>query len=141
MTKEIKTEIEIQAPVSQVWSVLTQIDEYSQWNSFIKKLEGNLKVGENIRAEIQPVDSSTMTFKPKVLQFEENRILQWKGKFLLNGLFDGTHSFELVENQDGSTTFKQSELFNGVLVGLFNLENTIKGFEAMNRELKRKCEE
>lgn len=141
MTKEIKTEIEIQAPVSQVWTVLTQIDEYPKWNSFIKKLEGNLKVGENIRVEIQPVDSSTMTFKPKVLQFEENRILQWKGKFLINGLFDGTHSFELVDNGNGSTTFKQSELFTGVLVGLFNLENTIKGFEAMNRELKRKCEE
>ena len=141
MTKEIKTEIVIQAPVSHVWCILTQINEYPKWNSFIKKLEGNLKVGENIRAEIQPVDSSTMTFRPKILQFEENRILQWKGKFLINGLFDGTHSFELVENQDGSTTFQQSELFNGVLLGLFNLENTIKGFEAMNRELKRKCEE
>lgn len=141
MTKEIKTEIEIQAPVSQVWKVLTQTHEYPNWNSFIKKLDGNLKVGENIRAEIQPVDSSPMTFKPKVLQFEENKILQWKGKFLFNGLFDGTHTFELLENEDGSTTFIQSELFNGVLVGLFNLENTIKGFEAMNRELKRKCEE
>jgi hypothetical protein len=141
MTKEIKTEILIQAPVSKVWKVLTHIQEYPNWNSFIKKLEGILKVGENLRAEIQPVDSSTMIFKPKVLQFEENRTLQWKGKFLINGLFDGTHSFELVENQDGSTIFKQSELFNGVLVGLFNLENTIKGFEAMNRELKRKCEE
>jgi len=141
MTKEIKTEILIQAPVSKVWKVLTHTQEYPNWNSFIKKLEGILKVGENLRAEIQPIDSSTMTFKPKVLQFEENRILQWKGKFLINGLFDGTHSFELVENQDGSTTFKQSELFNGVLVRLFNLENSIKGFEAMNRELKRKCEE
>lgn len=141
MTKEINTEILIHTHPNRVWTVLTQIEEYPKWNSFIKKLQGNLKVGENLRAEIQPVNSSTMTFKPKVLQFEENRILQWKGKFLINGLFDGTHSFELIDNQDGSTTFKQSELFNGVLVGLFDLENTIKGFEAMNEELKSKCEE
>ena len=81
-----------------------------------------------------------MTFKPIVLILKENKILKWKGKVLLNGIFDGTHTFELVDNKNGTTTFKQSEIFEGILVRFFNLNNTKKGFENMNLELKKQCE-
>lgn len=140
MTKKIETQITINANPSKVWRVLTAQSDYPNWNSFILKFEGNLKVREQLEVVIQPANSSKMTFKPKVLECTENKLLKWKGKLLMNGIFDGTHQFELVDNKNGTTTFIQSEEFKGVLVRFFNLENTVKGFENMNRELKERCE-
>lgn len=140
MTKEIKTTIIINANPKKVWEILTNQNEYPNWNPFIKRLEGKLKVGEQLKAIIQPVDSSKMTFKPTVLECEENKILKWKGKFIMSGIFDGTHIFEIIDNKNGTTTFRQSEIFEGILVRFFNLGNTKKGFEKMNTELKKRSE-
>lgn len=140
MTKEIKTEILIHVKPQIVWEVLTHQIAYPTWNPFIKKIEGNLKVGEHLNITIQPENASKMSFKPIVLVSKENTLLKWKGKFIMTGLFDGTHTFELIDNKNGTTTFRQSEVFEGVLVRFFNLTNTQKGFEAMNMELKNQCE-
>ncbi|MGV0751437.1 SRPBCC family protein [Empedobacter brevis] len=140
MTKEIKTEITINVNPEKVWEILINQKEYTNWNPFIKKLEGKLKVGERLKVIIQPENSSKMTFKPIVLAYESYKTLKWKGKFLIGGLFDGTHIFELIDNKNGTTNFKQSEVFDGILVRFFNLDNTKKGFEKMNNELKKRCE-
>lgn len=141
MTKEIETEITINASRKKVWEVLTNHSEYPEWNSFIKKIEGDLNAGERLKVIIQPKESSNMTFKPIVLEYKDQKMLKWKGNFIIRGLFDGTHIFELFDNENGTITFKQSEIFEGVLVRFFNLENTKKGFERMNGELKKRCEE
>ena len=84
-----------------------------------------------------------MIFKPKVLVYEENKKLSWIGRLLIPGLFDGEHTFELIDNGDGTTTFVQSEIFKGLLVPLFQKtldNNTRRGFEQMNLKLKEMCE-
>lgn len=86
-------------------------------------------------------ESKGMSFKPKVITFETNKEFSWLGTVLFSGLFDGLHKFELIDNGNGTTTFKQSEQFNGLLVGLFNLDNTKKGFESMNNKLKEIAEQ
>ncbi|MEL4308385.1 SRPBCC domain-containing protein [Joostella sp. CR20] len=140
MTKEIKTEITINASPEKVWKILINQNEYPNWNPFIKNFEGTLKVGEKLKVVIQPENSSKMTFKPTVLEYEANKKLKWIGIFMIGGLFDGTHTFELIDNKNGTTTFKQSEIFEGVLVRFFNLNNTKIGFEKMNIELKKQSE-
>lgn len=140
MTKKIETEITIKASPKKVWEILTHQNDYPNWNPFIKKLDGKLKVGERLKVIIQPENSSKMTFKPIVLDYKENKLLKWKGKLIVGGLFDGTHTFELMDNKNGTTTFKQSEIFEGVLVQFFNLNPTKAGFKRMNSELKKRCE-
>ncbi len=140
MKKEINTKILIHCSPEKIWEKLTDFENYPKWNPFIKEISGKLKVSEKIKVKIQPENSSAMIFKPTILECEKNQRLIWKGKFIFKGLFDGKHIFELVDNKNGTTTFKQSEQFSGVLVGVFNLENTKKGFEKMNRKLKEICE-
>ncbi len=140
MKKEINTEIIIHCPPEKIWGRLTDFENYPNWNPFIKEISGKLKVSEIIKVKIQPETSSAMTFKPIILECKENKRLIWKGKFIFKGLFDGKHIFELIDNKNGTTTFKQSEKFSGILVGVFNLENTKKGFNKMNRKLKEICE-
>jgi hypothetical protein len=99
-----------------------------------------VKVGNKIKVCIQLPNSKAMTFKPRVRAFETNKELRWLGHLLFTGLFDGEHEFQLIDNGNGTTTFKQSEKFKGIFVGLLNLENTKKGFEAMNEKLKEMAE-
>ena len=42
----------------------------------------------------------------------------------------------LTDNENGTTTFRQSEKFKGKLVLKLNAEKTTKGFEEMNKKLK-----
>jgi|SRR6185369_16233965 len=142
--KEIKTEILINASPEKVWAVFSDFENYPKWNPFIKSLTGPVKVGEKIKVTIQPYDSKPISFKPKVLVFETKKELRWLGRLLFAGLFDGKHQFELIDNGNGTTTFKQSEVFKGILMPFFTkkkMENTRKGYEAMNQKLKELAEQ
>ncbi|MBK9737466.1 MAG: SRPBCC domain-containing protein [Saprospiraceae bacterium] len=144
MSKEIRAEIVVNATPEKIWSILTNFDNYPNWNPFIKSIKGDVKIGNKITARIEPPEASGMTFKPKVLTFETNKEFSWLGHLLFKGLFDGAHKFELNDNGNGTTTFIQSEKFDGILLPLFKnmLENNTKrGFEAMNKKLKELAEQ
>jgi len=144
MAKEIKTEILINTTPEKVWSILTNFEDYPNWNPFIKSIKGDVKVGNKIIARIEPPKAKGMTFKPKVLVFDANNEFRWIGHLLFPGLFDGEHKFELIDNGNGTTTFRQSEKFKGVLVPLFKKmldNNTINGFNEMNKKIKELAEQ
>jgi hypothetical protein len=140
---EIRTEILINAIPHKLWEILTDFDKYPSWNPFIKYIKGTVKTGSQIEARIEPPGAKGMVFKPKVLAFEANKELRWLGHLLFPGLFDGEHSFKIVDNKNGTSTFIQSENFKGILVPLFKKQlntNTKRGFELMNEKLKELAE-
>ncbi len=143
MAKEIKTEILINATPEKVWAILTNFENYPNWNPFIKSITGDVKVGNTIKARLEPPNAKGMTFKPKVLIYNTNKEFRWIGHLLFPGLFDGEHIFELIDNGNGTTTFIQREKFKGILVPLFKkmLEiNTLNGFKMMNEKMKKLVE-
>lgn len=138
MAKEIRTEIIIHARAEKVWVILTDFENYPNWNPFITSVEP--EEGNKITVKITPPGGKTMTFKPTILTRQENQKLKWLGTVLFKGLFDGEHTFELRENKNGTVTFVQSEQFKGIFAGLFNPEKTINGFNEMNKKLKELAE-
>ncbi len=78
-----------------------------------------MQVGNTITTRLEPPKASSMTFKPKVLVFEDNKKFVWLGHLFIKGLFDVEHSFELIDNLDETTTFMHSEKFEGILIPLF----------------------
>ena len=139
--RKIKTSIEIAAPTASVWEVLTDFPRYPEWNPFIPSIFGSPRQGDKLKVRIQPTGKGAMTFKPVVLVAEPNRELRWKGKFLIDGLFDGEHYF-LLEPSARGTRFEQGERFTGLLIPLFRrtFDATEQGFRAMNEQLKRRIE-
>ncbi len=143
MSKEITSEILIQASPEKVWSILTNFASYPEWNPFIKSITGEVKVGRKICARIEPPQAKGMTFKPNILVYDLHKEFRWIGHLIIPGLFDGEHIFELIDNKNGSTTFIQREKFKGVLVPLFKKMldvNTVNGFNQMNEALKKMAE-
>jgi len=140
---EIKTQIIINATPDKVWAVLMDFENYPKWNSFIKKVSGDPKVGVQITVSIVSPKGKPMTFKPIVLAFEHHKELRWLGRLWFKGVFDGEHTFELIDSGHGTTIFNHGETFKGMLAGLFKKQlknSTRSGFERMNRDLKKRVE-
>ncbi|MCB9195421.1 MAG: SRPBCC domain-containing protein [Flavobacteriales bacterium] len=137
MRAVIETKIEIKATPDEVWKVLMNTSEYKNWNPFVKRLTGELLVGQKIKIQLPG-----MKFKPVVQEIDTNRKFSWLGKLGVKGLFDGHHQFVLID--EGSyTTFIHKEDFNGLLVKWFmknKAEETKAGFDAMNIALKNRVE-
>lgn len=139
----LTTDIIINSTPEKIWAVLTDFTNYPNWNPFITSLTGNFEVGKKIMVRIEPPEAKVNTFKPTVTAYEPNKKLSWLGVFLMRGIFDGEHKFELTDNGNGTTTLVQSEHFIGILVPLFKKmlnNNTRRGFEAMNKKLKEQVE-
>jgi hypothetical protein len=77
--KEIYTEIEINASASVVLSILTDFDDFSRWNPFIRKISGKLQEGVQIEVFIKPSSSNVMKFRPKILTYDLERELKCLG--------------------------------------------------------------
>ncbi|VVB92499.1 Polyketide cyclase / dehydrase and lipid transport [uncultured archaeon] len=137
--KELRTEIEINAPPERVWQLLTDFSSFPQWNPFIRRASGEPKKGAQLQVYLQPSGAKGMTFSPKVLKAEQNRELRWLGHFLIPGLFDGEHIFTIETLEAGRVRFVQREIFTGIFVPLFARgldKDTRRGFEEMNQALK-----
>jgi hypothetical protein len=142
MAREISHTTEIDAPTEAVWNILTDTAAYPDWNPFVRQLEGELREGARLDVRISLQEERTMRFTPTVLAVRPARELRWRGRFVVRGLFDGEHSFELEELAAGRTRFTQRERFSGPLVRPFGrmLDETEIGFAQMNEALKARAE-
>lgn len=117
--------------------MLADLASYTRWNPFIIEASGTLEPGSTLQVRIKPPGRRSTKFSPVVTRLEPERLLEWKGRLAIPGLFDGTHRFELDPTPAGTTRFIQSETFSGVLVGLMEkmLRDSEVGFDLMNRAL------
>jgi hypothetical protein len=142
-TRELYTAIEIDAPAGRVWTILTDLDAFTEWNPHVRQAEGEVREGAKLRIRVEAEDGKGMTFKPTVIRVDPQREFRWLGSLLLPGIFDGEHIFEIIPSGDGRVRFVQREQFTGVLVPLMwkSLDTTTRqGFEDMNVALKKRSE-
>ena len=143
--KELSTEIEFDGTPQEVWTTLTDLQTYPQWNPFIEKVDGELTVGAKLDVRLQPADERGITMHPTVLAAEPGRELRWIGHLMIPGIFDGEHRFLSEEAGPGRVRFTQSERFGGIMVPLLWKKlrdgGTAKGFRAMNEALARRVAE
>lgn len=138
----IETVIDIDAPCSRIWAILTDFDRMPSWNPFIRAISGSLAPGARLSVVIAPPGKSGMRFKPAVVSVVPERELRWLGRLFVPGVFDGEHYFLLESIPDNRTRLRQGENFSGFLVGFVSgaLAATEEGFKAMNSALKREAE-
>ena len=137
--RELRTEIDIDAPAEAVWSALMDFENYGAWNPFVREISGEPIPGNKLKVFIKPEGGSGMKLAPEVVTINENKVFAWKGKLGISGIFDGKHEFIIESKIDNSVRFIHREKFSGILVPILwpMLEkNTRRGFEDMNKALK-----
>jgi len=143
--KELRTEIEFDGTPEGVWAVLADLPAYPEWNPFIEKIAGELRVGGKLDVRLQPVDERGITLHPTVLAAEPGRELRWIGHLMVPGIFDGEHRFLVEGVGPERVLFMQSERFGGILLPFLWRKirdgGTAKGFRAMNEAIARRVAE
>ncbi len=139
---EIRTELEIDAPVSSVWRILTDFAQYPDWNPFITAISGPLVEDSKLRVHLSLPEGRDLRFQPRLLRCRELKELRWRGHLLFPGLFDGEHFFRMEEIAARRTRFVQGEIFAGILLRFAgtSITRAARGFVYMNQALKRRAE-
>jgi hypothetical protein len=137
----ISASIEIESTPERVWSVLTDLEAYDEWNPFIVSSSGTVSAGATLTNTMRDATGET-TFTPTVLTAVPGRELRWLGKLGPGGVFDGEHAFLIEPAGPGRVRLTQTESFSGVLVPFFRgqlHDNTLPQFRAMNEALARRA--
>src|SRR2546430_11542128 len=116
--RELRREIDIEAPPAAVWAVLTDMHSYSEWNPFMPHLAGELRAGAKLEVRIEPPGGRAMPFKPTVLGVEPERELRWRGRTLPPRLFDGQHLPHGRPLPQAPRCLSLAERFTGIPDGL-----------------------
>jgi len=136
--KELRTEIEIDAPPERVWAALLDFPSFPEWNPFIRTIRGTPAVGSRLEVTLGASGTTPMSFRPTVRAVVPNRELRWLGRVGLPRIFDGEHIFELTPIGPNRTRFVQRERFRGLFVPILakSLDRDARrGFEEMNLAL------
>ena len=123
----------IQADAATIWALLTNSSQYSDWNSTIISIEGNIEAGGKIQLK-STLDPSRI-FKLKIKEFTPNQQLVW-------GDAMGERSYSLVPQEQG-TLFTMHEKIGGLLFPLFanKIPSFDASFEQMTKDLKQTAED
>jgi hypothetical protein len=67
MSKQLTSQIDIDASPSQVWDVLCDFAAYEDWNPFIVQADGTAQAGCPLTLRLQPAEGRAVTVRPTVL--------------------------------------------------------------------------
>lgn len=140
--RRISSSVYIRDSVDRVWAVLTDFERFHEWNPFLVEAAGRAEPGARLTLRLRlPGAGREMVFRPTVLESEPGRLLRWRGRFGVPGVFDGVHSFELTP-LDGGTRVVQTERFSGLLVPFSGsvINPSEQGFQQLTDALKARVE-
>ncbi|MBX0323421.1 SRPBCC domain-containing protein [Halomicroarcula sp. F13] len=135
---EVSASIDVPAPPSVVWTVLTDVDAYPKWNTLLA-VDGEFTVGESVSARLSVPGLPTVSFSPEITAVDPPRELRWRSR--LFG-YDAEHSFLLEPSGGGGTRFVQHETIDGPFAGhiVDRLGRRMRrGFEQMNVGVRRRA--
>jgi hypothetical protein len=129
-------EIDIDAPPQVVWEVLTQFENWPNWNSDVKSMSfpGPLAPGTEFRWKAGPG-----TIVSTLERVEAPRYIAWRGRTLT---IDAYHEWWL-DPRDGGTNVRTEETFSGLVARLLRgmLQKTLdKSFQDGLERLKLEAE-
>jgi len=137
LTRILESWVEINTTVDKAWNALVDFESWTQWNSFIPVIKGELKVGNKMMIKVKSPGLKEMNFKPTVFEIEDGKKVVWGGGALLIG-YKGIHEFIIEYIDENLVRFKQIEKFEGPIVLFMNemINKTAIGYVNMNEEFK-----
>ena len=137
---EIKTEIEISAPPSKVWSIIIDINNWQKWSPIINDSNGTASVGSKLSITMMGKESGKdgPKYNPVITDLDEPNYFRWRAHMLAGFIFTNEKIFELEETNSG-TRLIHKETFSGLLAPIIcgQMEKGVPPMlNSMNKALK-----
>jgi len=138
--QEIKTEIEISAPPSKVWSVITDINNWKDWSPIIKDSNGTASVGSELTITMVGKEQGKEgpKYNPIITELDQPNYFRWRAHMLAGFIFTNYKIIELKETSSG-TLLTHTESFKGLLAPIIcgQMEKGVPSMlNSMNKALK-----
>ncbi|MEM6525795.1 MAG: SRPBCC domain-containing protein [Bacteroidota bacterium] len=119
----------VNASPMEVWRVLTEAENYPNWNSNIISIAGNIALDQKIK--LRTTLDSSRTFTLKIKEFQPNALLKWCNS-------KGIRTFVLKE-KNGGTSITMTEKIGGLMYPLYAkyLPSFNDSFEIFMSDLKK----
>jgi len=142
--QEIKTEIEISAPPSKVWSIITDIHNWQKWSPIINASNGDASIGSKLSITMVGKEKGKdgPRYNPVIMELNDSKYFRWRAHMLSEFIFTNDKIFELEETNSG-TLLTHTETFNGFLAPMFygQMEKGVPPMlNSMNEALKELAE-
>ncbi len=142
--REISTEIEISAPITDVWNILSNIDQWAEWSPIINRSSGDVSVGSTLSITMMSKEAGKdgPKYNPVITILDKPESFRWRAKMIAEFIFTNEKVLRLEETNTG-TRLIHKERFSGMFVPLFwtSVENEVPSMlNLMNEALKTKVE-
>ncbi len=132
-SRETSVCINVSADPSIIWNLLVNASDYPRWNSTIMSIDGSIAPGEKIR--LKSTLAPKRVFKLKIKSIVNGKQLVW-------GDGQGTRTYALTANADGTTTFTMNEKIGSLMFPIYakHIPSFDKSFEQFAADLKKEAE-
>ena len=142
--QEIKTEIEVSAPPSEVWSIITDINNWKTWSPIINDSQGTAAVGSTLTITMTGKEEGKdgPKYRPVITELDEPAYFRWRAHMLADFIFTNYKIIELEETASG-TRVTHTESFKGLLAPIMcgQMEKGVPPMlNSMNKALKELAE-
>jgi len=142
--QEIKTEIDIAAPPSKVWSIIMDIDAWHEWSPIINASEGKPSIGSNLNITMMSDKKGEdgPNYSPVIIELKEQESFHWRAHMMAGFIFTNDKIFKLEKTETG-THLTHIETFKGLMAPLMSgsvKKNVPSMLDSMNKALKNLAE-
>lgn len=133
--KSVHSEMIIPAAKQQVWSVLTDTNNYAEWNKVLLVLDGSFEPGKFVKYAFYQDSENSYEITAKVKQMIEHEVLNQTGG--TSGILTFDHRYKLEEVKEGTKVIIHEE-YRGIAVPFWNPAPVEKAYERLNLQLKQR---
>ena len=136
--------VEIDAPASLVWEVLTDYGRYAEWNTFCPGIETTGELGDLVRMQVRiPGTDQIIPVNEYLVACERERLLSWEQR-PTDGNKDAARRDQYVEAVGPQRSrYFTTDLFLGLNADTIMREHGAwvkQGFDQVARDLKARAE-
>ena len=135
--------VTIDAPPSEIWSVLVDLDRYPEWNRYATSAVGELRVGGEVEINVPRQGEKRGPVNNRVTELVINQRLCWRSLSWYKFLVYGVRCRHLEVQPDGSTIFREVETMHGSLAGVIQramAPQLLRGLQSECDSLKEEVE-
>lgn len=136
--------VEIDAPASVVWEVLTDFERYSEWNSFCISIDSTRNINELVKMQVRiPDTDQVIPVNEYLVAYEPERLLSWEQRPTDDNK-DAARRDQYIEalGPERSSYFT-TDLFLGLNAETIMQEHGVwvkKAFDQVARDVKNRAE-
>lgn len=135
--KSVHHEIIMNAAPEKVWRVLTDMNQYPEWNPTMLLLDGEVKEGNKVTYQFTQDEKNKSEIGATVVKIIPNQLLNQKGGIPMILTFN--HKYILEPQGDGTKVIIHED-YNGIGVHFWNPKPVEQAYGRLNMALKKRVE-